>query len=440
VRPRFAALISIVAVLGFLTVPAIAAAAPHHNHGLTIAATPNPIITGDAVLIYGQLNTADPGNQTIVLYHRINPSPFFTVIQKTTTTATGFYEFTRPELTSTGQSVVLSNRNWFVRAPGLPGQIHSRTIHERVAASVTLTASTPPSTGFITSQPIVFTGSVSPDHAGNRVVLQEQAGALGDTWKTLKSGVLDGASQFSIQYHFKVPGDHDVRVLFRGDARNVAAPSNEVTVTVQQKEKPDFTINTSAPIIAEGSSATISGVLGMPGTTTPDPSVMVTLFGHIAGSPYVPVSTTTTGTDGSYSFTVSPVHNTEYQVRTSFAPLRASAQLYEGVQDVATITPSSTTSSVGQSVTFTGSVTPDKAGHLIELERLDAAGQYEVVAVGFVNASSTYQFVWTFGTPGTKTFRVHVTGGPDNIGGDSPTVAISVSLPPVTALPSAPLS
>ena len=439
-RPRSHVLASIVAVLGVAAIPATAVAAPHHNHGLTISATPDPIVAGDAVLIYGQLNTKSPGNQKIVLYHRVNPASVFTKIQTVKTTPTGFYEFTRAQNPLTNLSVVLSNRSWFVRAPGLPGNIHSRTVHERVAAAVSLTAPTPPTTGFLTNDTVTLTGGVVPDHVGDRVLLQEETSVLGNTWKTLKHGRLDSASQFSIPYKFKVPGDHDLRVLFPGDARNIAGASAEVTVTVQQKEVPDFTIHTSAPIITDGNSATISGTLSKSGTTTPDPSVMVTLFGHTYGHAYAPIGNTITGTDGSYSFAVTPTNNEEYQVRTSFAPIRASAQLFEGVQDVVTINSSSPTSAVGQSVTFTGSVAPDKAGHVIDLERLGTDGHYHVVAIGFVNASSAYKFVWTFGTPGAKTFRVHVPGGPDNVGADSPTQAVAVSLPAVQLLPPAPLS
>jgi hypothetical protein len=415
----------------------MAAAAPHHNHGLTIAVTPNPIIAGDAVLIYGQLKGSNVGGQTIVLYHRINPVPYFTVIGTTKTTSTGFYEFNRPQNPITDLSVVQSNRSWFVRAPGLAGNIHSRTVHERVAASLILNQPTPPAAGFLTRQPVLFTGSVAPNHAGQRVLLQEQSGATGTSWKTVKVGRLDGSSQFSIPYRFALPGDHTMRVFFPRDARNIASSSDSVTVSVQQKENPYFTITTSAPIIPVTTSATISGVLTKPVSTTPDPGVMVTLWGHTEGAPYAPITSTPTATDGSYKFTVSPTNNEVYQVRTSFAPLRVSAQLFEGVQDAVSINPSATTSSVGSSVTFTGSVTPNKAGHVIELERLGADGHYHIVAARFVNASSAYQFNWTFGTPGTKTFRVHISGGPDNVGADSSSVAIGVSLPAVTSLPPA---
>jgi hypothetical protein len=409
----------------------MAVAAPHHNHGLTIAVTPNPIISGEGVLIYGQLNTSNRAGRTIVLYHRINPASVFTVISTTKTTSTGFYEFTRAE------GVVLTNRNWFVRAPGLPGNIHSRTVHERVAAEVSLTPPTAPSAGFLTSESVVFTGAVAPHHPGARVLLQEQAGALGNAWKTLKTGRLDGASQFSIPHRFRVPGDRTVRVFFPGDVRNIAGASDSVIVVVSQKEKPHFTISSSPPIILDGSSATISGILTGPGSTAPDPNVMVTLWGRTYGAPYAAIASTPTGTDGSYGFIVTPHHNEEYQVRTTFAPVRVSAQLFEGVGDTVTLSPSSTTSSVGQSVTFTGVVTPDKAGHLIALERLGADGHYHVVQVGFVNPSSAYQFTWTFGTAGAKTFRVRIPGGPDNVGGASSPVSIAVSLPAVTSLPPA---
>jgi hypothetical protein len=182
-----------------------------------------------------------------------------------------------------------------------------------------------------------------PTMSATALSCRSRLASLGNSWKTLKRGRLDSASQFSIPYRFKVPGDHDLRVLFPGDARNVAAASAEVTVTVQQKEVPDFTINTSAPIITDGTSATISGILNKPATTSPDPSVMVTLFGHTNGQAYAAIASTTTGTDGSYSFIVTPTNNEEYQVRTTLAPLRGSAQLFEGVQDVVTINSSSPT-------------------------------------------------------------------------------------------------
>ena len=143
-----------------------------HNRGLTIHAVPHHIIAGEAVLIFGQLKGPDHANQVIPLYHRINPNPGFSLIGVTKTNATGQYEFTRQE------GIVDTNRSWFVRGPGMT---HSRTVHERVAALVSLAAS---STSGLTRHPIVFSGHVTPDHAGSVVALQEQKGSS-DDWRTI---------------------------------------------------------------------------------------------------------------------------------------------------------------------------------------------------------------------------------------------------------------
>ena len=381
------------------------------------------------MLIYGQLNTTASADQTITLYHRVNPSSSFSVIGSTQTNAEGFYDFTRAE------SAVLSNRSWYVRARSLPGNVHSRTVHEHVAAAVSLTAPTPPGPSFLTGQPIMFTGEVSPHHAGGHVLLQEQTGSLGASWTTLKEGLLRRSSRYSIADRFKVPGDYDLRALFSGDSRNTAGASDSVTVVVQQKEKSDFTIATSSPIIDEGSPATIFGVLGRPRTTTPAPSVGVTLWGREREQPYLAIASAVTAADGSYSFDVSPVRSEEYEVRTTLGAGRVTQQLYEGVRDVVTLTVNPMSSVVGGSATFTGTVSPDKAGHAIELQQLGTDGLFHAVATSTVSTGSVCQFVWTFGNSGTHTFRLHITGGPENVGGHSAPVAVAVALPPVQSLP-----
>lgn len=423
-RLRFTLLACALAACVGTAAPALAGAAPVHNRGLTIHAVPNPIIAGEAVLIYGQLEGPSHANQVIRLYHRINPNSHFSLISTTRTNANGQYEFTRAE------DIVETNRSWFVRGPGLT---HSRTVHERVAALVSLAASA--QSGF-TRQPIVFSGHVTPNHAGSIVALQEQSAST-NRWVTLKTGRVGPGSDFNISYAWRVPNAYDVRVLFRGDARNVAAPSDTVPVVIQQTEVPGFTIDTTDPVVSNDQPVTISGVLDQAGTTTPEANTSVSLFGREPGTTsYREITTTTTGTTGAYSFAnVASTTNMLYEVRTTFAPHRHTAALFEGVQDVVTMQASSQTSTVNGHVTFTGSVSPDKAGHVIYLERLGADNNWHVVEVGYVNANSTYRFRWTFGTAGTKEFRARITGGPANIGGASAPVTIDVTQPPLSALP-----
>jgi len=430
-RLRLAVLATLVTTLAAGAVASIASAAPRHNRGLTINAVPNPINAGDGVFIYGQLNVGPIGGQTIVLYHHLTGSfRGYTKVGQATTDSRGFYEFTRAE------DVVMTNRSWFVREQGIH-QIHSRTVFERVSALVSLTSST---TGAVTGQPVTFTGSVTPSHSFERVILQEQ-NSSGD-WRDLKSGRLDGASNYSIIYRWRFAGDHTVRVLLPSDARNIAGSANPVTVAVQQKQVPGFTISSSDQLISYGQSATISGVLDQAGSsTTGEANTPVTLWARNAyQSQSIPIADTTTGSDGSYTFAPqTPAYNTVYQVRTTLAPHRHSATLFEGTQDVVTLTPSSTTSEVGGQVTFTGTVLPDKAGHVIYLQRLGADGNWHNEEVRFVTNASTFQFGWTFGKAGTYQFRARITGDRGNVGGASAPAAITVSpaVSPPTSLPPA---
>jgi hypothetical protein len=424
-RLRFAVLASALSALAFAAAPAIASAAPHHNRGLTIAVTTNPIIAGDRVTIYGQLKGPGAGGQTIRLFHRINPGRFFTPIGQTTTDGAGFYEFTRAE------GVVVTNRSWFVRGPN---NTHSRTVHERVAALVSLAAS---STNGITNHPLTFTGHVTPNHAGQRVLIQVQKGSS-DDWRTVKSGRLGPDSGFAIPVRFRVPNAYTVRAVFPADARNIKGASDSLAVTIQQAEIADFTIASSDPIIKNGASATISGVLDQAGTSTPPPSTIVTLFArHPDQQHFQALKTGRTGGDGSYSFTQQPTENEIYQVRETFAPHRHTSMLFEGVQDVVTMTASSSSSTVGGKITFKGNVTPGKGGHVVYLQKLGQDGDWHTVEVRFLTSSSTFQFGWTFGTTGDKTFRARITGGEENVGGASAPVKITVGPAAVSSLPPA---
>lgn len=427
-RLRITVLACALCALAGAAVPSIAGAGPIHNRGLTIHAVPHHIIAGESVLIFGQLKGPDHANQLITLYHRINPNPGFTVIGQTRTNANGQYEFTRQE------GIVDTNREWFVRGVGGNRFLHSHTVHERVDALVSLAAS---SAGGLTRHPIVFSGHVTPDHTGGVVALQQQKGSS-DDWHTIKVARIGPGSNYTISHAWRVPGAYDVRVKFRGDARNTSAVSDITSVVIEQTEVPGFSINTSDPIVQNGQSVTISGVLDSPGSTTGEPNTSVSLFAKVphSGGPYRELATTPTGADGSYSFAnLVPTTNQLYLVRTTFAPRRHTAVLFQGVQDVVTMSASSSTSTVDGHIVFTGNVTPGKAGHAIYLQKLGKDGDWHTVEVRFLNNASTFQFGWTFGTAGTKEFRARITGGPANVGGASAPVTIVVSQPPLSTLP-----
>ena len=423
-RIRVAALTPAVVACVCAAVPSIASAhGPVLDRAITIHNTPALIGAGEPVLIYGRLQGRDSADQQITLYHRINPQARFTVIGRTTTDGSGRYEFTRAE------GIVQSNRSWFVVGPI---HSHSKTVHERVSAEVTLTPSTTEST---TRHPLTFAGQVTPGHVGQLVKLQAQKGST-NGWHTIATGRLDSTSAYSIPFGWRIPGPRDVRAVFGADPRNTRGISAVGEVVIDQSEVPGFSISSSDPLVANATPTTISGTLSEPGSTAPEAGASVDLYSRTPGeAAFTLAQTTTTGTDGSYSFTVQSSANELYQARTAFAPRRHSAVVFQGVQDAVTIAASASMSTVGGTVTFTGNVAPGKPGDAVYLEKLGRDGNWHVVKSTVLDPRSDYSIDRTFGTPGDKQFRVQALGDQQNVTGVSATVPVSVSLPPETSLP-----
>jgi hypothetical protein len=428
-RLRLTMLACALTAFGCVLAPGSAGAAPSHNHHLTIAVVPNPILAGQGVLIFGRLFGDGHAGQAIRLYHHLDGAGRgYSLIGAATTNQFGEYEFTRQE------DVVMTNRDWFVRGPD---GAHSRTAHERVAALVSEPAVS--TTDGDTAHPIVFTGHVTPNHAFGRVYLQKQI-ASSDDWTPVAVGLIGPSSNYLIVHRFGIPGAYSLRVVFRGDARNIRNASDPVNVIIQQSEVPGFTINTSAPIVDQGGSAIISGVLDQPGTTTPEPGAIVQLWGRHANQPFVVLADATTGPNGSYSFNQSGLTaNSVYYVATMRLPhsrRQHTSRLFEGVRDVVTMQPNATSASTGQTVTFRGTVLPDKAGHVVYLQERGSDGDFHTVELGVVQGNSTFQFNWTLGSLGDHTFRARITADENNIGAASiPPVTVTATNPPLPSLP-----
>jgi hypothetical protein len=428
-RLRACVLACALAMLGSFAAAGLASAAPHHNRGLTIAVTPNPVSAGDAVVIYGRLLGPGSGSEPISLYHYvIGSGQGYTVISRTFTNSAGYYEFIRPD------GLVYTNRNWFVRGPD---GSHSRTVHEHVIPLVSIAAST---TNTDTNHPVVFTGHVIPSHRFEQVFLQQRIG-MSDDWRTLRSTTLDPSSDYFVAYRWRRPGVHDVRALFRGDARNARGASDFVTVEIQQAQVPGFTINTTDPIVPSGGSVTISGTLDQPSTTTPvTQNTIVQLWGRTPDQPHFTVlGDTITGSSGGYSFNQPNLTtNMIYFVATmpvAHSPRRHTALLYQGVQDVVTTQVSPSSASTGQTVTFTGTVQPDKAGRVIYLQKLGKDGDWHTVQNGIVAPDSTFQFTYVLGSPASYSFRARITSDENNIGSASPPVTVTATTPSPSSLP-----
>ena len=114
---------------------------------------------------------------------------------------------------------------------------------------------------------------------------------------------------------------------------------------------------------------------------------------------------------------------------------RRSALVYEGVRDVLTFQSSATSAPTGQTVTFTGTVLPDEAGHSIYLQKLGKDRDWHTVEVGTVRNGSTFQLNWTLGAPGNHEFRARITSDGTNVGTASAPVTVTATAPPASSLP-----
>lgn len=414
---------TIAAASSLALLPSAANARPHHarGHRVTINAAPNPITAGDGVVIFGRLFGPGHQHQLVVLWHRLPGQPFFTRIQRTRTGSDGRYEFIRVS------GVVDTNRSWYVSSDGA----FSRRVREFVHADITLNPLA--STSVVTGTPYTFTGKVSPKHAGERVKLQRKQ-ATGDDWFTIGDGRIKADGTYSIVHVFVYPsndpdaigalGDSDVRVHFGGDNRNIQSSSDSLSLQISQKQNPSLTIAASPDPITVGQSTTISGTVAPPSNA----GEVVTLQARTDQTHFVNVAQATTDASGNYSFpNQAPVNNTLYRVRAP-SQTSPSAALYVGVKDAITGTASTSSTTAGQRVTFTGAVSPDKTGHVLYLERQNPrTGDFHIVQVAFVGAGSRYIITHRIVVPGTPAvFRVKIPGGPENQGAATQPIPIQV--------------
>jgi hypothetical protein len=401
-----AAALSTAAGSGLAAAPASAAPARH----ITINAQPNPIVSGDPVVIFGQLTGAKASDALIKLFHRVAGAPGFTLVSTTHASSTGAYEFSRAD------GVVTTNRSWYARANGITSQI----VRERVQALVTLSGPADGST-LLTgpAHPYTFSGTVSPAKVGGVVELQRQEATGGGSWHTIQTTRVRAGGAYTLVHHFSVPGDASIRTVVTADARNAASASSPLDYQIEQAENPALTITAATNPLPVGSTETISGTLQA------GAGQLITLLASTDNKGYVQVASATGDASGNYTFAQAPINSTFYKVAGGG---RSSAVLFVGVKDGLTGAVSATSVTAGGSVTFTGSVTPNKTGHVIYLQRQNASGSgFHTIVVATVGANSTYSISRTLYDAGTKVLRVLIPGGPDNQGAATAPVTITVA-------------
>ncbi|HYB25713.1 MAG TPA: hypothetical protein VEF89_03780 [Solirubrobacteraceae bacterium] len=162
--------------------------------------------------------TASPasGAQVVLWREKAGQSSFHQLAQ-TTTDSSGRYTFTLKPGT------VMADQAWYVTS----GALRSATIDEQVRALVGLVPST---RSLMAGQSVVFTGHVTPSHAGEVVLIEQRHGG---TWHVMARPRLSKGSSYSFSHRFATSGKAELRAVLGLDSRNVASSSPTVTLTVK---------------------------------------------------------------------------------------------------------------------------------------------------------------------------------------------------------------
>jgi hypothetical protein len=383
---------------------------------LTMVAEPRFLTSGETAQLAGQLlctHGAVTSGQPVTVYQRTAGGPGFQVLGTATTAAGGFYSMLAPSLTAETSFYATS-------ATARSGR---RTVH--VAPQVTLKGpaeNVQLLTGARTG--VTFAGTVAPADAGAEILLQRESATSSEDWFVIKRGIVGAGGVYSLTHKFLVPGDANLRVVVRPDHKFfVRGISNTLSYSISQRQNPRLTINSSTDPIAYGQSTGFTGTLAG-GANQP-----VTLLARGFGGAYAPVAKATTDAGGNYSFTQSPLQSTFYRVAASSTK---SAVLFEGVKSVLTAAVSTSTVESGQALTFSGKVTPARAGHVVYVERQNTVGGgYHVVDVTTVATDGSYSIAHAIFGKGSEVFRVKIPG--DHVNQATSSSPFTIEVTPATA-------
>jgi hypothetical protein len=393
---------------------------------LTLASAERKVTNGEAPQLFGRLRCrlGSEAGQSVTLYGR--PIGGTATALASASTETGGYYTVIPPAPST-ETLYYAVAAGAVSPPRLVD----------VAPEVTLRGP-PEGTTLLTGvrNRVLFSGTVIPADVGAEVVLQREQSVGPENWHAIQRARVEAGGFYAFVHVFRIPGDANIRVIVRPHRRfPVFGASSPISYVVSQAQNPLLTLS---PMLAGGAGDPIlfSQSITLEGVLAGGSGKLVTLFARNVGGSFSMRGTTTADADGHFSFFQTPEENTAYRVSGAG---RSSAVVFEGVKYVLTATASASSAHAGQAVTFSGTVTPYRAGHVVYLERQNASGDgYHVVDVATLTpgpgATGAYSIPHVVFGAGKQVFRVKVPGDPANEGAASMPFAVEVTPGPAAAL------
>lgn len=201
------------------------------NPALTIQASADPIVFGEAVTLSGK-STVGP-NEPVTLLARTRRQHGFARVAQVTTDAQGAYTFpAQTPVNSTFYRVQVDTRV----CPLPPGggeclamrRVSSAVLYEGVKDVLTAQVS---ATTVLAGQMVTFSGTVSPDHTGHVIYLERQ-NAHGPGFHVIQVSFVGAGSVYSIVHQLYDPGTKVLRVYIPGGPENQSAASQPFSIQV----------------------------------------------------------------------------------------------------------------------------------------------------------------------------------------------------------------
>jgi hypothetical protein len=381
------------------------------------------LTAGESATLDGSLmcpESLNAAEQTVTIYQHVAGTPGYSAIGSASTEPDGAYRFTTEALEGNGA---------FYASAG-----NARSRRSEVKVTPLLTLSAPPDgtalllagrragAAGVADNTVTFSGTVSPDDGGATVVLQRENAAANEGWRRIGIAAVDADGTYSISHTFALAGEATIRAVVR--VRGLTATVSEpVSYEIAQRQNPKLTIHASAQPLSYGQSVTLSG------SAAGAAHESLTLLARSVNGSFAAVATATTDASGNYEFPAqSRLQSTYYRVTSAHA---SSTSLFEGFEPLLTAhvsavvvqegrpmdaaEASSNAVPAGEPLTFSGSITPGRAGQVVYLERQNPSGiGFHIVAAGTVSSESTYSIDHAVSGTGTQVFRIKLPRDEEN--------------------------
>jgi hypothetical protein len=436
-RERARALaIATLAIAPLLLAPASATARRQRDAAgaceLSLSVASAQLTAGESATLIGTLScpvASEAAEQAIAIDQRVAGTPGFSIIGTATTEANGAFQLSTAALEA--------NSVFYASVQGL----RSDRLAVKVAPAVTI-GGPPPSTqlpraarhaslGGEEDDTVTFAGDVGPVPAGTRVILQRESASGGEDWRRIGVGEVQLDGSYAIPHTFSIAGTATVRVVVHTRGM-LAAASEPLSYEVAPRQNPLLTIVASARALPYGHALTLSGVAAG-GAEEP-----ITLLARARGGAFTAVASVSSDAEGKYEFPAqAPLASTSYRVRGAHV---TSATIFEGVAPQLTAAVSSSTIDAGQTLTFSGTVTPGHAGQPVLLERQNPSGVgFHVVATTTLDEASGFSIAHKVFGSGKQVFRVKVPHDAEMQAAASELLSVLVEPAPASSLePEAP--